>query len=93
MPGCAPGATLFDMVRIPETLTPRESEVLVLLALGHTNPEVAGRLGISVRTAEAHRASITRKLGARSRAELVHHARLRGLVSVSRRAPDDAATS
>jgi DNA-binding CsgD family transcriptional regulator len=52
-------------------LTPREREVAVLLAYGHTNSEVAARLIVSVGTAEMHRANAMRKLAARSRADLV----------------------
>jgi two-component system response regulator NreC len=63
-----------------EQLSPREREVLQLLALGHTNREVGERLFISVRTVESHRASIQRKLGARSRAELTRHALTYGLL-------------
>jgi DNA-binding NarL/FixJ family response regulator len=55
-------------------LTPREREILQLLAEGKSNKEVAGLLGISVNTAEAHRANIMLKLGAHSLAELVHYA-------------------
>lgn len=75
------------MDRIPETLSPRETEVLCLLALGHTNREVAELFYISVRTVETHRASILRKLGARSRAELVRHAELQGLLERTSSAP------
>jgi two-component system response regulator NreC len=52
-------------------LTRREREVLGLLALGHTNTEVASLLYLSPRTVESHRASIQRKLGVRSRADLM----------------------
>jgi DNA-binding NarL/FixJ family response regulator len=55
-------------------LTPREREILQLLAEGKSNKEVAGLLGISVNTAEAHRANIMLKLGVHSLAELVHYA-------------------
>jgi two-component system response regulator NreC len=55
-------------------LSEREQEVLLLLALGHTNKEIAGRLAISVRTAETHRANVMQKLGLNTRAELVRHA-------------------
>jgi DNA-binding CsgD family transcriptional regulator len=55
-------------------LTVRESEVLGLLALGHTNREIAEQLYLSVRTVESHRARIQRKLSISSRAELVRHA-------------------
>jgi two-component system response regulator FixJ len=54
-----------------ETLTERELEVFRLLVEGHQNKVVANRLGISVRTAEAHRAHIMSKLGVRNLAELV----------------------
>ena len=57
-----------------DPLSTREHEVLQLLALGHTNQEIAEQLFISVRTAETHRAHIMRKLGLRSRAELVRYA-------------------
>jgi DNA-binding NarL/FixJ family response regulator len=55
-------------------LTPREREILQLLAEGKSNKEVAGLLRISVNTAEAHRANIMLKLGVHSLAELVHYA-------------------
>jgi DNA-binding NarL/FixJ family response regulator len=61
-------------------LSPREEEVLRLLALGHTNAEIAGALSISLRTAETHRARVLMKLGARTRAELVRAALDRGIV-------------
>jgi two-component system, NarL family, response regulator NreC len=63
-----------------DPLSDREREVLQLLALGHTNQEIAGMLFISVRTAETHRAHIMRKLRLSSRAELVRHALSRGLL-------------
>ena len=58
----------------PDDLTPRETEVLGFLALGYTNPEIADRLVLSVRTVETHRANIQRKTGASTRAELVAYA-------------------
>lgn len=64
-----------------ETLTAREAEVLSLLALGHTNQEIAQRLYVSVRTVETHRARIRDKLGKDTRAELIAAARERGLVT------------
>ena len=57
-----------------DPLSDREREVLKLLALGHTNQEIAKQLYISVRTAETHRAHIMRKLGLETRAELVRYA-------------------
>jgi len=58
----------------PDDLTPREVEVLGLLALGYMNPEIADRLVLSVRTVETHRANIQRKTGLSTRAELVAYA-------------------
>ena len=55
-------------------LSEREREVLRLLAVGHTNTEIAALLFLSPRTIESHRASIQRKLGVRSRADLVRAA-------------------
>ena len=55
-------------------LTERELDVLRLIALGHTNNEIAGELFLSVRTVETHRAHIQQKLGMSSRAELVRYA-------------------
>jgi two-component system response regulator NreC len=57
-----------------DPLSAREREVLRLLALGHTNQEIAAQLFISVRTAETHRAHVMQKLGLSSRAELVRYA-------------------
>ena len=59
---------------VRDPLSDREHEVLHLLALGHTNPEIAKLLLISVRTAETHRARIMQKLGLRTRAEIVRYA-------------------
>jgi two-component system response regulator NreC len=58
----------------PDDLTPREVEVLGLLALGFMNPEIAEKLVLSVRTVETHRANIQRKTGLSTRAELVAYA-------------------
>jgi len=55
-------------------LTPREQEILKLLALGHTNGEIAEQLFLSRRTIETHRASIQRKLDLSTRAELTRYA-------------------
>jgi two-component system response regulator NreC len=61
-------------------LTPREVEVLRLIALGHTSVEIARKLHLSPRTVETHRAHIHRKLGLASRSELVRYALRRGLL-------------
>jgi len=63
-----------------DPLSDREREVLRLLALGHTNQEIANVLFISVRTAETHRAHIMQKLRLSSRAELVRYALDEGLL-------------
>ena len=63
-----------------DPLSDREREVLRLLALGHTNQEIAKQLYISVRTAETHRAHIMQKLRLGSRAELVRYALHQGLL-------------
>ena len=91
-----PGGDLIDAVRRaatqrigpaqpepgppPDGLTEREFDVLRLLALGHTNTEIAAQLHLSVRTIEAHRAHLQRKLSRPSRAELVRYALDRGLL-------------
>jgi two-component system response regulator NreC len=63
-----------------DPLSDREREVLRLLALGHTNQEIAKLLFISVRTAETHRAHVMQKLRLSTRAELVRHAIRQGLL-------------
>lgn len=63
----------------PDHLTPRELEVLRLIALGHTNADIAGQLFLSVRTVESHRAHIQQKVQRSSRAELVQYVREHGL--------------
>ena len=63
-----------------EPLTPRETEVLRLIALGYTNRQVGEELNISVRTVEGHRANLSDKLGASSRVELVRYALELGLI-------------
>jgi two-component system response regulator NreC len=66
----------------PDDLSDRELEVLRLIALGHTNAEIAGQLYLSVRTVESHRAHIQQKTRRSSRAELVRYAIDNGLVDV-----------
>lgn len=76
------GAQLAAEPEMPPTpdLSERETDVLRLIALGHTNTEIAEQLYISVRTVETHRAHIQQKLGVSTRAELVRSALSRGLV-------------
>jgi DNA-binding NarL/FixJ family response regulator len=63
-----------------ETLTTREREVLQLSAEGHTNSEIAARLGISTRTAETHRSRVMHKLGLHTQADLIRYALRRGII-------------
>ncbi len=67
-----------------DPLSNRERDVLRLLALGHTNQEIAKMLFISVRTAETHRSHVMRKLGIATRAELVRYALGQGLLDEAR---------
>jgi two-component system, NarL family, response regulator NreC len=67
----------------PDDLSEREVDVLRLIALGHTNTEIAAQLFLSVRTVETHRAHIQQKLLISTRAELVAYAIERGLISTS----------
>jgi len=64
----------LDPAQAPDQLSAREAEVLELIALGHTNRDVAGALSLSVRTVESHRARIQQKTGRTSRADLVAYA-------------------
>jgi len=61
-------------------LTPREEEVVKLIAEAHTNAQIADMLHLSAKTVESHRANVLRKLGMRDRVELVRYAIRRGLV-------------
>jgi two-component system, NarL family, response regulator NreC len=84
----AMGAALASMRAVPEMaheavgppLSDREIEVLRLIAMGHTNAESANILHVALRTVEHHRGAITRKLGLRTRAELVRYATQQGLL-------------
>ncbi len=67
-----------------DELSPREREVLRLLALGYTNQEIAQMLVVSVRTVESHRAHVMSKLRAGSRAAMVRHALAAGLLDDER---------
>jgi two-component system response regulator NreC len=67
----------------PDGLTERELEVLRMIALGHTNAEIAAQLYLSVRTVESHRAHIQQKIRRTTRAELVRYALDHGFVATS----------
>jgi two-component system response regulator NreC len=69
----------------PDSLTTREAEILGLIALGHTNAEIAEKLFLSVRTVETHRTHIQRKTSRSTRAELVEYALTHDLVKLPQR--------
>ena len=72
---------MSDSTKGPEEpLSPREQEVLKLIAEAHTNREIADTLHLAEKTVESHRANILRKLGMRDRVELVRYAVRRGLI-------------
>lgn len=85
------GQTHFPATELPplnrrgvgplDLITDREREVLTLIALGHTTPEIADKLHISAKTVETHRAHIGEKLALRTRAELVRFALEHGLLN------------
>jgi two-component system response regulator NreC len=64
----------------PDGLSKRENEVLRLLAMGHTNQQIADKLFLSVRTVETYKARLKDKLGLQGRAELVRYAMRRGFL-------------
>ena len=64
-----------------QLLSPREREVLTQLVRGYANHEIAERLRVSVKTVETHRARLAKKLGVRTRVELVEYALLNGLLT------------
>lgn len=74
-----------------EALTARERQVLLLTAEGLTSKEIAGRLGISPRTADVHRAHVIQKLGLRNRVEAVRYALTTGMVPWDNRSTGSAA--
>lgn len=71
---------MSEQPTLSDELTGRERRVAVMLAYGHTNREVAEALAVSMRTAEAERAHLMRKLGLARRSELVEWALERGLL-------------
>jgi DNA-binding NarL/FixJ family response regulator len=82
------GAALLEATSAPpgssggshDQLSQREIEILRLLAVGHTNAEIARNLHLSIRTIETHRTHVQQKLRLRSRADLARYARERGLL-------------
>jgi NarL family two-component system response regulator YdfI len=71
-----------DEAALPEPLTPREIEVLELVAEGLSNKAIAGRLGISDQTVKFHLASVSGKLGASNRTDAVRRAVHSGLITL-----------
>jgi DNA-binding NarL/FixJ family response regulator len=63
---------------VKPAITDREQEVLKLVAIGHTNKEIASHLNLSVKTVEVHKANATRKLGFKGRIDFVKYAVLQG---------------
>jgi DNA-binding NarL/FixJ family response regulator len=80
MSGYAAGraASLRGAAQAGRELSDRESEVLRLIAWGHSNKEIAARLDLSVKTVEAHKANAMRKLDMTSRIDIVRYAMLQG---------------
>jgi two-component system response regulator NreC len=70
-------------------LSPREREVLDLVAQGYTNQQIADRLGLSIKTVETYRSRLVEKLGLRSRADLVRYAVDSGLFASGQASPPD----
>jgi DNA-binding NarL/FixJ family response regulator len=71
-----------DSERVANRLTPRQKEIVQLLGDGKTTKEVAAILGVSVKTAETHRANIMRRLNCHSVTELVRYAVRNELIQV-----------
>jgi DNA-binding NarL/FixJ family response regulator len=70
-------------VSAEETLTYRDRQVLELVAIGHTSREIAGELGLSVKTVDNYRTHILQKLHARNKVEALNIARQRGLIQLA----------
>ena len=68
------GRQAIDGNAVLPRLTPREREIIQLLAEGHRNKRIAQKLGISVKTVETHRTTVMRKIGVKSIVELVRYA-------------------
>jgi two-component system response regulator NreC len=71
------------VTRFNDSLSPREIDVLRLLAMGHTSQEIADVLYLSIKTVETHKSRIKEKLGLTGRAQLVRYAIQTGLMDTS----------
>lgn len=80
IPGGLPLASASQLAPPAQVLTPREREVLVLIAGGMTNLSIAGSLTLSVKTVETHRTALMRKLGVHDVTALVRYAVRKGLI-------------
>lgn len=81
--GRSRGNTALQMDRSPKaelSITPRQREILKMVALGHTNREIGESLNISVRTVEVHRFNLMRRLNVRNVAQLLRLALQQGLL-------------
>jgi DNA-binding NarL/FixJ family response regulator len=67
-----------------QILSPRETEILQLVAEGHPNREIASLLCISVKTVEGHKENIKKKLGAKDQVELIKYAIVKGFISLKK---------
>jgi two-component system response regulator NreC len=76
--GAYVGRAAPDGAALPSDISEREQQVLRMIAWGHSNKEIGSRLEISVKTVEAHKANAMRKLGMRSRIDIVRYALLQG---------------
>jgi len=73
-----------ETIKVPETeLTPREAEVLQLIAEGFANKQIAAELGLSVKTVEKHRQQVMQKLNIHDIAGLVRHAAAKGIIEMA----------
>lgn len=63
-------------------LTPREEQIILLVAIGRKSREIAEQLGIGLKTVETHRANLNKKLGLRNLAQLVKYSIQKGMVKL-----------
>ena len=75
---CAAGAFVAKHDAQPARISDREAEVLRLVAVGHSNKDIAARIDLSVKTIEVHKANAMRKLELRGRVDIVRHALRQG---------------
>jgi DNA-binding NarL/FixJ family response regulator len=81
---CQAATTTSEPMKTPETeLTPREAEVLQLIAEGFANKQIAAELGLSVKTVEKHRQQVMQKLNIHDIAGLVRHAAAKGIIEMA----------